>query len=187
MDAKTKLNLLMPGLSEPQLKLRRWDGFLLQPNRSFVLNIGQAARSRPPRPCSGPPPAAAEVQRLGVMSIGQVEVEVYVKTVDRTAVISALSKYVGLLSLCGSPEGGVYIYQAEGVSAVLQPSEDGFLSVWVRGNSDWSSCATLGRYLANELRSIVRCDPGGEFPEVSPYSNVFLEISGDGESLVPWG
>ena len=115
------------------------------------------------------------------------DVEAYVKTADRTAVILALSKCVGLLNLDGPPEGEAYIYQAEGVSAVLQPSEDGFLSVWVRGSSAWSSCATLGRYLANELRSIVCCDPGGEFPEVSPYSNVFLEMSGDGENLVPWG
>lgn len=120
------------------------------------------------------------------MNTDQVAIEAYVKTADRTAVISALSKCVGPLNLDGPPEGEVHIYRAEGVSVVLQPSEDGFLSVWVSGSSAWSSCTELGRYFAREIRSIIRCDPGGEFPEVSPYSNLFLEISGAGESLVAW-
>jgi hypothetical protein len=32
----------------------------------------------------------------------------------------------------------------------------------------------------------VRCDPGAEYPEVSTLAPVFLEIRGDGESLVVW-
>jgi hypothetical protein len=69
------------------------------------------------------------------MSTEQADIEAYVQTTDRTAVVSALSKCVGLLNLDGPPEDEVHIYQAEGVFVVLQPSENGFLSVWVRGSS----------------------------------------------------
>jgi hypothetical protein len=115
------------------------------------------------------------------------DVEAYAKTSDIDAVVSLLSRSIGALRSSDSPEAGPRIYDAGSVSVVLWPREDGFLSVWVRGNTIWSSSPTLGRHLARELCCLVRCDPGDEFPDVSPYSNVFLEIEGGKESLVPWG
>jgi len=121
------------------------------------------------------------------MNTEQYDIEVFAKTGNTNAVVSLLSRSIGPLTSSGSPDDEPQIYQHGSASVVLQFSEDGFLSVWVRGSTAWSSCCALGRHLAKELRCVVRCDPGNEFPEVSPYSNVFLEIKGDKESLVSWG
>jgi hypothetical protein len=115
------------------------------------------------------------------------DVEAYVRIESANAVVSLLSRSVGHLRSSDSPTSWPRIYQHKGVSVVLQPSEDDFLSVWVRGSEVWSSCAALGRHLAKELRCVVRCDPETEFPKISPHSNVFLEIEGNKETLVPWG
>lgn len=115
------------------------------------------------------------------------DIEAYARTGSLGAVVSLMSRSIGPLELSGVPEDEPLIFQSGNVSVVLQPCEDGFLSVWVRGSAAWSSCSALGRHLAKELSCVVRCDPGNEFPEVSPYANVFLEIDGCNESLVPWG
>jgi hypothetical protein len=121
------------------------------------------------------------------MNTEHLDIEAYAKTGDTDAVVSLLSRSIGHLRVGGAPEEEPLIYQSGSVSVVLQPSEDGFLSVWIRGCEAWPSCPALGRHLAKELGLVVRCDPGNEFPEVSPYSNVFLEIEGSDERLVPWG
>ena len=114
-------------------------------------------------------------------------VEAYVKPSEIGAVVSALSMAIGGLVTDSSSDAGLRIYTLQDTSAVLTESEDGFLSVWVRGTSGWPTSAALGRYLATALNCIVRCDPGREFPEVSPYSNIFLQIENGRESLVKWG
>jgi hypothetical protein len=121
------------------------------------------------------------------MNTSHLDVEVYVKTGDSSAVVSLLSRSIGPLAPNSPPKSELQIYEFESVSVILQPSEDGFASVWVRGSGAWPSCPALGRHLARELRCIVRCDPEREFPEVDSHSNVFLEIDGDKEHLVPWG
>jgi hypothetical protein len=121
------------------------------------------------------------------MNAGADDIEIYAKTDFPGEVVSILSRSIGPLKSDGSSAEGLQIFRFESVSVVLQPSEDGFVSIWVRGSSAWSSCPALGRYLARELRCIVRCDPGCEFPDASPYSSTFLEINGDNESLISWG
>jgi hypothetical protein len=115
------------------------------------------------------------------------DVEAYARIESASAVVSLLSRSIGPLTSSDSLTQWPQIYRHEGVSVVLQPSEDKFLSVWVRGSEVWASCAALGRHLAKELHCVVRCDPENEFPKVSPHSSVFLEIDGSKETLVSWG
>ena len=121
------------------------------------------------------------------MSTEPVDIEAFVKTEDASAVVSLLSKCFGALkATAGSPEIDMQIYEYEGVTVILQPVADGFLSVWARGNTPWLSCPALGRYLAKELHCTVLCDPGQEFPEISPYSDEFLEIKGEQERIITY-
>jgi len=121
------------------------------------------------------------------MNSKQGEVEAYAKTSDTGAVISLLSRTIGTLTTdCKSGEFP-RIYTFEGTTVVLGASEDGFLSVWIRGATMWPTSSAFGRCLAAQLDCVVRCDPGREFPAVSPYSNVFLQIERGAESFVAWG
>jgi hypothetical protein len=130
---------------------------------------------------------AGDIDTLLVpMSSEQVGVEAYAKA-DATAIIAVLSKLIGPLEATESSNNDPLVFGNESTSVVLWESEDGFVSVCVRGSAEWASSAVLGRFLAAELHCTVRCDPGAEFPDVSPYSNVFLEIEEDGERLVAWG
>ena len=117
------------------------------------------------------------------------DVEAYARTADEPAVVALLSTVLGPLAEDDSlPGGGPRIFDAQGnITVVLQPSDGGYLSVWIRHSDHWPSSPALGRFLARHLRCVVRCDPEREFPEVSPYSDLFLQIDGDVESLVVWG
>jgi hypothetical protein len=119
--------------------------------------------------------------------IDQNGVEAFVKAGDIGGVVSALSMTIGALVADGSSDPSLRIYRFQDTSAVLTESEDGFLSVWVLGANGWLTSAALGRYLATALNCIIRCDPGPEFPEVSPHSSIFLQIENGRESLVTWG
>ncbi len=121
------------------------------------------------------------------MKVGSRDIEAYAEISDERAIVSLLSKAVGELQLDASQAANLRIYEHNGISVVVQPSEDGFVSVWIRGSTPWSSSPVLGRYLASNLRCTVHCDPEDEFPEISPHSNVFLQIKGDSENLVAWG
>lgn len=121
------------------------------------------------------------------MKSGQREIEAYVNTSDERAIVSLLSSTIGELQTDSPPTDSLRLYSHKGISVVLTPSEDDFFSVWIRGSTYWSSSPALGRYLACNLRCIVRCDPEDEFPDLSPHSNVFLQIKDDTESLVTWG
>ena len=63
------------------------------------------------------------------------EVEAYAKTSDPDAVVLLLSEAIGPLVTEGSSEQGPRFYEFNDIAVVLQASEDGFLSVWVRGSS----------------------------------------------------
>jgi hypothetical protein len=121
------------------------------------------------------------------MSYRDVDVEAYVKTDDIGSIASLLSSSLGKLSEENLPEADLSIYRNEETTVLVQPSEDGFLSVAVRGTAPWGTCPALARHLARSLERVVRCDPGTEFPEISPYSNTFLQIVGGKESFVSWG
>lgn len=103
------------------------------------------------------------------------------------AVTGLLSSSIGPLSTDCASDQDPKIYAFESTTVVLGASEDGFLSIWIRGASKWPTSQAFGRYLAAALDCIVRCDPGDEFSELSPYSNVFLQIERGTESMVAWG
>ena len=115
------------------------------------------------------------------------DTEAYVQTSSVNAVASFLSASLGSLTAEPHPEADIYFFETENTTVVVQPSEAGFLSVSVRGISPWHTCPALGRHLAQGLQCTVRCDPGTEFPAISPYSNIFLQIEGGSESFVSWG
>lgn len=114
------------------------------------------------------------------------EVEVYAQTNDAAAVVRALSQVVGTLAADGDAGEGFAFHVAGNVVVMLHRTQPGYLGVMVRGSDAWPSSPALGRFLAAALRCVVRCDPEHEYPEVSPYSVVFLEIDGDGERLITW-
>lgn len=120
------------------------------------------------------------------MNTSPCEVEAYVKASGFHAVISLLSKVIGPLKTDDLSAGELQVYEYGGVKVLLQHSEEGFISVWVRGSELWPSSPAFGRYLAAELYCVVLCDPEHEFPEVSPHSSVFLQIEGNRESLITW-
>jgi hypothetical protein len=125
-------------------------------------------------------------QRIALQE--QLDVEAYIKTSDVGAVISLLSKTLGTLEVESIPLGNeLHVFTSGRVRVILQPSEDDFLSVWIRGSEAWPSSPLLGRHLASHFPCAVRCDPGDEFPEVSPYSSVFLHIECGRESLITLG
>ncbi|MFN4031969.1 MAG: hypothetical protein ACK4LR_18480 [Acidovorax temperans] len=75
-------------------------------------------------------------------------------------------------------------YEFGGGLLIVQPSEEGFMNVWIRGTTEWGSCNALGRDLAHEMACTVRCDSGKEVTGVPPESDVFLEISETQERLI---
>lgn len=133
-------------------------------------------------------PARSESDNtLCPVSPTQHDVEAYAKISDANAVVSLLSKAIGAMEVDASSPDDLRFYGFKSGTVILQEGQDGFLSVWVRGSNIWASSPSLARFLANELHCAVRCDPGLEFPEASPYSNVFLHIENQIESLVAWG
>lgn len=116
----------------------------------------------------------------------QHDIEAFAKTSDRDAVLSLLATVIGPLERSDDlPEDDdLRVYKPDGMIIVLQAMEDGLLSVWVRGASPWPSSPALGRFLAAQLHCLVLCCPETEYPEISPYAGVFLQIEGDVERLV---
>ena len=121
------------------------------------------------------------------MNAGPFDVEAYVRHGDVTAVLRPLSITLGPLERIASAEPWPQVHRRGDVRVVLQPTEDGFLAVWVRGSDAWPSCAALGRQLARELQCVVRCDPGDTLPGVDAQAGVLLEMDGAGERFVILG
>jgi len=118
------------------------------------------------------------------MNLDKHDVEAYAKTSDIGTVVSVLSRVIGALENDCPAGTDPMILKFQDTSVVLGQSEDGFLSVWIRGSHVWPTSPALGRYLATALHCTVLCDPGREFPAVSPYSSVFLQLENGRESLV---
>lgn len=123
---------------------------------------------------------------MSAMPEEQLDIEAYAKA-EAGAVVSVLSKVIGPFGAADASGDDPMVFEFRGASVVVWAIEGGFLSVWVRGKTPWSTCVGLGRFLAKELHCTVRCDPGAEFPDLSPHANVFLEIEADSERLTAWG
>lgn len=110
----------------------------------------------------------------------------YVLGPNREQVLSLLSARIGAFVLEYASDDGTAMYGCGDVVLTLSEGGDGFLNVYLVRCRLWSDDVAFARYLAQALDCVVRCDPGAEYPEVSPLAPVFLEIRGDGESLVVW-
>lgn len=110
----------------------------------------------------------------------------YVLGPNREQVLSLLSARIGAFVLEYASDDGTAMYGCGDVVVTLSEGGDGFLSVYLVRCRLWPGDVAFARYLAQALDCVVRCDPGAEYPEVSPLAPVFLEIRGDGERLVVW-
>ncbi|MBF5004323.1 hypothetical protein [Diaphorobacter caeni] len=131
------------------------------------------------------------------MQSQRVDIEVYVQTADRNAVVALLRPELGELELEHVPELDLHIYSNQTLHLSISESVDGFLSVWLRarGRAPWHDSGTpwpnspaLARFLVRGMGCMVRCDPEDDYPEVPSLSDVFLQIDADGrETLFTWG
>jgi hypothetical protein len=121
------------------------------------------------------------------MNDSQCEVEAFVRTDDLCAISKHIESMIGEVQDDGQRAGAAWVFANATASLVLQPSQDGYTSVWVRGSTRWPSSPAFARFLSARLRCAVRCDPESEYPDVSPYSDVFLHIEDEIEGLVDWG
>ena len=113
--------------------------------------------------------------------------EIYVKGLQTEKIISVLSNEIGILNFNSEISENHYLYVGDQIKVLINTGiQDGFISVFIKGVSKWSSDIELGRSFALLPGAIVRCDPGMEYPEVSPYSNIFVEINAETENLIEW-
>ncbi len=134
-------------------------------------------------------PAPTPLPDTGTVSAPvQVDIEAYAKTRDHEAVLAQLATVIGPLDRDDDlpDDDDLRVYRPAGMIIVLQAMDDGLLGVWVRGASPWPSSPALGRFLAAQLHCLVQCCLDGEFPGIPPYADVFLQIDGDVERLVPF-
>ncbi len=68
----------------------------------------------------------------------------------------------------------------------VEPSASGFTSFMIARCEIWQNDVELARFLGKTIRRRIRCDPGVTFPEVNPYSDVFLQIEDGQEELINW-
>ena len=116
------------------------------------------------------------------------DIEIYVKNGNSESVLKILTAELGPFRFDCEIGKGHNLYLSGNVKLLLNEEiQGGYLGVWLRGPNHWKTDVELARFLSKHLRLPVRCDPGSEYPEVSPYSYVFLEISNETETLVEWG
>lgn len=118
----------------------------------------------------------------------QSDVEVYIRDCTVERAVAWIRSAIG--PLAGPFEAGSsVVYHLTGGAVVLTSSVgDGrFLSVWFNTPiRPWLSDVECARAAARDLGCVVRCDPGAARPDISPYSDAFLEIDGEAESIVVW-
>ena len=116
------------------------------------------------------------------------DIEIYVKGSETKHIVSFLNREIGTLSFDSEIDEGHILYTCNDAKILINTEiQDGYVSVYVKGIEKWKSGVELARNIVSALGVIVRCDPGGEYPKVSPYSDTFIEVSLHGESFVEWG
>jgi hypothetical protein len=113
------------------------------------------------------------------------DLDAYVLGSSREQVLALLSARIGAF-VPEYVDEGTAMYGRGEIVLTLSESIDGFLSVHLARCPLWPDDVAFARYLARALACVVRCDPGAAYPEVSPHSPVFLEVSGSGERLLTW-
>jgi hypothetical protein len=116
------------------------------------------------------------------------DIEIYVKGSETEPVVSFLNKEIGTLSYDSKIDEGHVLYTYGDVKVLINTGiQDGYTSVYLKGIVKWKSDVDFARCIVNSLGVKVRCDPGSAYPDVSPYSDIFVEITRQRESLVEWG
>jgi hypothetical protein len=106
------------------------------------------------------------------------DIEVYVKGDETTQIVSFLNEEIGALSYdCEIDEGHTLFTCNDAKILINTRIQDGYISIYIKGIEKWASDVELARSMVWALGVTVRCDPGSEFPEISPYSDTFIEIS----------
>ncbi len=111
------------------------------------------------------------------------DVEAFVFGPSLEVVVAAIGTAIGTLA----PEDvleGIHFYKVNESILVAQSSYAGSISYYLRNCDYWETDVDFARFLAKEVGGRVLCDPGSKFPEVSPYSDTFLEIEDGKESLI---
>jgi len=112
-------------------------------------------------------------------------VDAYVFVAEPDSVAEVVAAAVGSPYSC-ERVGDFWFYTIAGCQLVTNPSEGGYFCFSLIDCDLWESDVEFARFLASATGRSVRCDPGSAFPEVSPYSDTFLQIENGNESLVDW-
>ncbi|MGW8391381.1 hypothetical protein [Pseudoduganella sp. HUAS MS19] len=111
------------------------------------------------------------------------DLEVYVWGPTRDTVIAAIESVVGAFTAVDSIED-MRFYKAGEYVLTVQPSYGDSTSYYLCGCDWWRTDVEFARFLAKEVGGKILCDPGATFPEISPYSDIFLAIENGKETLV---
>jgi hypothetical protein len=115
------------------------------------------------------------------------DLEAYLAGVAPADIIRLLTDAVGPFVADGTNDGELQVFSCGNSKLVITPDmQDGFTSVWLRGEPRWRSDVDFARFLAAALKCQARCDPGADYPQVDPRSDVFLDIKDGGETLIIW-
>jgi hypothetical protein len=119
----------------------------------------------------------------------QSEIEIYVRDCPPERLVMWLESVVGPLAQA-EPAGKAVVYQSGVGPVVVTPQVEGgpFVGVWFNScATPWATDVDCGRRAARDLRCVVRCSPGQQFPHVPWWAaDKFLEIDGDVEQIVTW-
>jgi hypothetical protein len=114
-------------------------------------------------------------------------VEAYIENGELGALLSLFNLVIGSFKSIGSWEQGCHKYSCGMVTLIfVENVDEKYLGVEVRGAGNWDTHAQFARFLSNRLCLAVRCDPGFDYQNIVPYSDIFLEISHGVETLANW-
>lgn len=124
----------------------------------------------------------------GMMEIDRPKnIEVYVAGNDPAPLLAFLENRLGSLAFEAAIVEGHDQYSCDSVKVFINRNIDtAYISIYIIGAINWSSDIDLARDMAKKLNVTVRCDPGAAYPDVSPHSSTFVEVSNEGEHLVAW-
>ena len=115
------------------------------------------------------------------------DLEAYLADVEPADIIRLLNEAAGPFVADGANDGELQVFSCGTSKLVITLNmQGGFISVWLRGKPRWRSDADFARFLAAALKCRALCDPGADYPQVDPHSDVFLDIKDGGERLIVW-
>jgi hypothetical protein len=114
-------------------------------------------------------------------------IDVFVRHGKIDAIVQLLAQNIGLFTHESSWEDGCHKYSCGSVGIIFtEKVDDIYLGVWLHGAEQWDSHIAFAHFLSNALHCAVRCEPGVGYADISPYSDVFVEVDNGQERLVNW-